>query len=117
MGVDLKALATHFRERCGEFLPTAILRFDRDAGLFAQLARDAVPCLVHPLPADLKVGCYEDTGLTYETADRNGDPLTFATPADLRRLRVPDDIAEWNRAILAFLTILPTDARIVLYWC
>ncbi len=80
MGVDLKALATHFRERCGEFLPTAILRFDRDAGLFAQLARDAVPCLVHPLPAALKVGCYEDTGLTYETADRNGDPLTFATP-------------------------------------
>ena len=117
MGVDLKALATHFRERRGEFLPSAILRFDRDAGLFAQFARDAVPCLVHPLPVDLKVGCYEDTGLTYETADRNGDPLTFTASADLLRLRVPGDIAEWNHAILAFLTALPPDARIVLYWC
>lgn len=116
MGVDLKALATHFRERRGEFLPTAILRFDRDEGLFAQLARDAVPCLVHPLPADLKVGCYEDTGLTYQTVDRNGDPLTFTTSADLLRIRVPGDIAEWNRVILAFLTALPPDARIILYW-
>jgi hypothetical protein len=33
------------------------------------------------------------------------------------RLRVPDDVAAWNRAILAFLTTLPPEARIILFWC
>lgn len=117
MGLDLKVMASNFRERRGEILPTAVLRFDRDGVLFAQLARDADPCLVHPLPADIRVGCYEDAGLTYEQADRHGRPLTFTTPADARLLRVPDDTADWNRAILAFLTALPPDTRIVLYWC
>ena len=30
MGMDLEVLASHFRERRGEMLPTASLRFDRD---------------------------------------------------------------------------------------
>jgi hypothetical protein len=34
------------------------MRFDRDYGLFAQLAPDAEPRLVQPLPAGLKVGHY-----------------------------------------------------------
>lgn len=117
MGLDLKVMASHFRERRGEFLPTATLRFDRDAGLFAQLAWDATPCLVHPLPEGLRVGCYEDEGLRFTDVDRDGNRLTYTTSADLRLLRVPDDFAEWNRAILAFLTTLPPDARVVLYWC
>ncbi len=117
MGLDLTVLASHFRERRGEFLPTAILRFDRDAALFGQLARDASPSFVHPLPDGLKAGYYEDTGLTYVDADRYGQRLTYTTPADLQRLRVPDDLAEWNRAILAFLMALSPDARLVLYWC
>ena len=117
MGVDLKVLASHFRERRGEFLATATLRFDRDAGLFAQLAPDAEPRLTHPLPAGLKVGHHEDDGLRWDEADRQGRPLTFTTPAELRRLRLPDDIAPWNRAVLAFLLALPADARIILYWC
>jgi hypothetical protein len=117
MGVDLKVFASHFRERRGEFLATATLRFDRDAGLFAQLAPDAEPRLTHPLPAGLKVGHQEDEGLRWDDADRQGQPLTFTTPADLRRLRVPDDLSPWNRAVLAFLMALPPDARVVLYWC
>jgi hypothetical protein len=116
MGVDLKVLASHFRERRGEFLPTATLRFERDAALFAQLTRDAAPSLVRPLPAGLKVGLYEDQGLVYVDADRYGQALTFTTPADLRNLRPTDDSA-WNRAVLAFLRALPPDARVVLYWC
>lgn len=117
MGMDLKVMASAFREQRGEFLPTATLRFDRDERLFAQLARDAAPCLVQPLPAGLKVGSYEDAGLTYTDADRYGNSLTFTTPAVLRDLQVPDDVCDWNRAILAFLLALPPDARIVLYWC
>lgn len=32
-------------------------------------------------------------------------------------MTVPDDLAPWNRAALAYLLALPPDARIVLYWC
>jgi hypothetical protein len=117
MGVDLKMLASHYRERRGEFLATATLRLDRDTGLFAQLALNANPCLVHQLPAGLKVGHCEEEGLKWEEVDRHGVPLTFTTPSDLQRLQVPADLSSWNRAMLAFLLTLPPDARIVLYWC
>jgi hypothetical protein len=117
MGLDLTVLASHFRERRGELLPSAVLRLDRDAALFAQLARDASPSLVSALPDGLRVGYHEDTGLAYVDSDRYGQRLTCTTPAALRGLRVPDDLAEWNRAILAFLTALPPDTRLVLYWC
>ncbi len=56
MGIDLKILATHFRERRGEFLATASIRLDLDARLLALLSREADPCLVQPIPAGLKVG-------------------------------------------------------------
>jgi hypothetical protein len=117
MGVDLEVMATHFRERRGEFLPTATLRFDRDYGLFGQLEPQATPCIVSPIPEGLKVGRYEEEGLRFTATDRYGRPLRFTTPADLRQLRVPDDVAPWNRAVLAFLLALPPDARIVLFWC
>lgn len=117
MGIDLKVLATHFRERGGEFLPTATLRFERDPCLLTQLAPDATPTLVRPLPVGLKVGTYEDEGLAFVEVDRRGQPLTFTTSTELRCLQVPDDVGSWNRAVLAFLFALPSDTRIVLYWC
>lgn len=117
MGLDLTVLASNFRERRGEMLPTATLRFDRDTAIFSQLAPDATPCLVHPLPDGLTVGSYEDSGLRYTDADRSGNRLSFTTPVDLRRLVVPDDTAPWNRAIITFLLALPPDTRLVLYWC
>jgi hypothetical protein len=117
MGLDLKILASHFRERRGEFLATASLRLDRDYRLLGQLGAEAQPCLVHPLPAGLKVGHYEDEGLRFDEADRYGKPLTFTTPAELRGLRLPEEISPWNRAVLSFLLALPSDARVVLYWC
>jgi hypothetical protein len=117
MGIDLQVMASHFREHRGEMLATATLRFDRDARLLGQLDRGTSPCLVEPLPQGLKVGIYEERGLTYTDVDRYGHPLTFTTPMNLRRFRIPEEIEPWNRAILAFLLALPADARIVLYWC
>lgn len=117
MGLDLKAMASHWRERRGEFLPTATLRFDRDTALFRQLAADATPPLVRPLPEGMTVGCHEDEGLRFVDVDRYGNRLTCTTPDDLRRLRVPDDLAPWNAALLSFLLSLPADSRIVLFWC
>lgn len=117
MGLDLTATASHYRERRGEMLPTATLRFDRDANLFSQLASNATPCLVRQLPDGLTVGCYEDTGLRFTDTNRYGNRLTWTTPADLQRLVVLDGTAEWNRAVLTFLKALLPDARIVLYRC
>lgn len=117
MGIDLKVMASYFRERGGEFLPTATLRFERDPRLFSLLSRDTVPCLVRPLPDGLKIGSYEDQGLTFVDVDRYGNLLTFTTPEDLRRLEPPGDITPWNHAVLCFLLALPDDARVVLFWC
>jgi hypothetical protein len=96
-------------------MATASVRWDRDPRLLGQLDRDANPCLVHPLPSGLKIGHYEDQGLRYDDVDRYGKPLTFTTSADLRRLRLPDDLAPWNLAVLAFLLAMPPDVRLVLY--
>jgi hypothetical protein len=89
----------------------------RDSALLAQLAPDSEPCLVQPLPPGLKVGHHEDEGLRWDEVDRQGQPLTFTTSTALRRLRLPDDLSPWNRAVLAFLWALPPDSRIILYWC
>jgi hypothetical protein len=65
--------------------------------------------------AGLRVGTYEDAGLTGTKTDRYGHRLTYTTPAELRWLEVPDDIDPWNKAVLAFLLDLPAYARIVLF--
>lgn len=117
MGIDLVALASNFRERRGEILPTASIRFDRDRRVLSLLSKDAQPCLVQALPNGIKVGHYEDDGLKFDEKDRYGQPLTFTTPEQLESLRHVEDIAEWNRAVIAFLLALPAGTRIVLYWC
>lgn len=117
MGIDLKVMASSFRERRGELLPTATLRFDRDPGLFSRLSKGALPCLVQALPPDLKVGNYEDGGLVFVQIDRYGQPLTCTTSVELAKLEMPDGLSPWNGAVLAFLLALPEDVRIVLYWC
>jgi hypothetical protein len=117
MGIDLKVMASSFRERRGELLPTATLRFERDARLFCQLTPSSTPALARPLPAGLKIGVYEDEGLAWRETDRQGQPLTFTTPGDLRQLRLPDDLNPWNRAVLAFLLALPAESRVILFWC
>ena len=52
-------------------LPTAVLRLDRDAGLFGRLTA-ADPCLARPLPAGPPIRVREDDGLRYTDADRSG---------------------------------------------
>ena len=117
MGIDLQVLATNFRERSGEFLATATLRFDRDTRLLAIFAATAEPCVVQPVPTDLKIGHYDDEGLRFDTLDRFGNQLTYTTPLSLRMVRFPGDLSAWNTAIVSFLMALPQDVRLVLYWC
>jgi hypothetical protein len=98
MGIDLKVFASQFRERPGEWLATATLRLERDNRLLAQLSPDSEPCLVKSMPAGLKVGHHEDDGLRWDEVDGYRKPLTFTTPAELRRLRLPEDLHPWNLA-------------------
>src|SRR4051794_23736085 len=76
MGIDLAVMTSYFRERGGEIVPTATLRFDRDTRLFGQLAATAAHPLVRPLPDGLKVGSYQDEGLRFVDADRYGSGCT-----------------------------------------
>jgi hypothetical protein len=117
MGIDLKILASNFRERRGELLSTASLRLDRDPRLLSLFSKDAIPCLVQPLPPGLKVGHHEDEGLKFDESDRYGEPLTFTTPERLKKLPSLGEISDWNRAALAFILALPPETRLVLYWC
>jgi hypothetical protein len=41
MGIDLKMLASNFRERDGEILSTASIRLDRDPRLLSFFSKDA----------------------------------------------------------------------------
>lgn len=63
------------------------------------------------------VAYYTDEGLDDENTDAYGEPLRFVRAGDLARVTLPTDTHPWNRAVLAFVSTLPTDTRIVLYWC
>lgn len=125
MGIDLKLLASNFRERRGELLSTASVRLDRDPRLFALFSKDATPPVVEPLPKGLKIGHYEDEGLRFDDKDRYRNDLTFTTPILLRGLTEKlkkagmeiAEISEWNRAALAYVFALPNETKVVLYWC
>ena len=86
MGIDLKILASNFRERRGEILSSASIRLDRDPRLLSLFTKEAQPCLVTALPLGVKVGHYEDDGLKFDEKDRHGQPLTFTTAERLRDL-------------------------------
>ena len=72
MGIDLKLLASSFRERPDQVLSTAAIRLEREARLLSQLTMESDPRLVRPMPEGLKVGHYEDAGLRYDDMDRYG---------------------------------------------
>ena len=117
MGIDLRVLASHFREHRGEMLATAEIRLDRDPRLLSVFSKNAVPCIVQPIPEGLKVGQHTEKGLVYAENDSYGNRLTFTTSKELKSLRVVENLTDWNRAALAFLLSLPPETRIVLYWC
>lgn len=68
---------------------------------------------MRPIPEDLQVGHYEDEGLRFDRTDRQGNLLTYTTPAHLRSA----EHGPWNQAVLAFLLALPPETRVILYGC
>jgi hypothetical protein len=122
MGIDLKILASNFRERPDRILTTAAIRLDRDPRLLSLFSKSADPCIVQPIPEGMKIGHFEDGGLQYDDKDRHGNPLTFTTSEQVARLAEKvrsniDEISQWNRAALAFIASLPPETKVILYWC
>ena len=122
MGIDLKLLASNFRERPDRVLTTAAIRLDRDPRVLSLFYPDSDPSIVQPMPEGLKVGHFEDGGLQYDDKDRYGEALTYTTSEKVEQVAVKlkdhiDEISRWNRAALAFIVSLPPETKIILYWC
>lgn len=69
-----------------------------------------------PIPPQLWIEVYEETGIEKTREDRHGMELTFVYAKNLRKLSVPDDTSPKNKAIKAFIDALPEDMPIILYW-
>jgi hypothetical protein len=119
MGIDLEVMASRFRERRGEFLPTATLRFDRDSGLFGQLDLQSGPCLVRPIPSPApkrrrterpkSVPRFRYVSPPGATAARSLILATLALPApDTGAHEPPKSALDWLTRTLKFL---PADER------
>ena len=54
MGIDLKILASNFRERPDRVLTTAAIRLDRNPRVLSLFSRNANPCIVQQMPDGLR---------------------------------------------------------------
>lgn len=76
---------------------------------------------VWDLPAGLIAPgeCFEDSGCTRPTCtDAYGHLLTWTTGAEIRRHHSPppDLVLPWTYAVFSFLSWLPPEQIVVLYW-
>jgi len=96
-------------------IPTAMLYFDSNEPLEKRIKA------LGPLPLDypLWVHIQGDRGKPKSASaklDGYGEPLTYLTGKELRKLRVPPRAGPWNQALGRLLTELPERALVVLYW-
>ena len=95
------------------------LRFDRDYEVFGQLIKidDKEPVIkTHPLPPQMWVHVYGEEGLRRTREDSYGSELTFVYAQQLKRLKLPQDVSSYNKAIKAFIDALPDDIPFILWW-
>jgi len=121
MGVDLTLLPVE----PGSQISTSVLQLERRHELFSAIQElDTVP-----LPTfEHGFSCYLSTrhegtpqqgiGWGKVTQDDYGSSLTWITPAQLLRLNDHEGVIDndLNKAVWAFLGVLPEDWRIVLFW-
>lgn len=96
-------------------LPTAMLRFDSNDELHRRISKLGPKPLDYPLWVHIQ----GDRGKPKSASaklDGYGEPLTYLTGKELRKLRVPPRAGPWNQALGRLLTELPERALVVLYW-
>lgn len=105
------------------------LKLDQDYRIFGQLTdmssyRDggdddipAKPTIkVNPLPPQMWMETYGDEGIKRTREDLYGEELTFVYAQQLKKLRMPRDSSPKNKAVKAFVDLLPDNTPIILEW-
>ena len=128
MGLDLTLLPLNNKIRLEGFvLCHDRLSFDRNYYTFAQIAdlngksqvsEDGIEAIVRtfPLPPSVKVSTYEDEGIRTGRTNPYGEEMVYALAGDLRKIRLPDNASEKNKAIMAYVGALEENTPIILEW-
>ena len=110
MGLDLTVCPMPYTiDRFNDLLSTRV-DLHRDYAMFEQIG--SLPSLKAALP----VRWYEDDGLKLRDTNPYGGALRYTTASEFAAVKVPDDATVWNRAVIAFLTALPPETRVYLWW-
>lgn len=126
MGMDLtlyphKEKIQHWRSMVG----SSYLRLDREYDLFAQIDRGVMGdeggdvkqvCKPKPLPPNVEFMVYNDEGLKETRTDKYGEGLTYVEVWELKKVKLPVDSSDWNKAIFAMIKALPDAYPVVLMW-
>lgn len=116
MGLDLAVLPNPY----GGAFPANMwggfsrIGFQRDYLLFERIRE--LPA--EPLPEGHLVDDYGDEGLEQTDKDNYGDRLQVVKAGEFKKIQVESipDLSAWNLAAIAFLTHLPLEAPVILYW-
>lgn len=102
--------------------PRTRLVFTRDHRIFEQFSnfpdKETKQAVVSPkeLPAGVTIAAIEDDKEVASRMDGLGEPITFVKAKELKRLQLPDDSSQTDKAIKAYIDILPPDIYVVLMW-
>lgn len=115
MGLDLEIMYSRIEGSLQRITGhSAVLRFAQDYELFGRITK--LP--QYDAPEGWVLGRYTDDGYTEGPAvDAYSKPLKFVVARDWHQIKPRATEDPLNRAILHFVTELPPDARIWLYWC
>ena len=95
------------------------LSFDKDYEVFLQLngfdGKIKPTVKVHPIPPSLWVQTYEEEGIRERRTDKLGVEITFVYAEQLKGLDTSNS-SPLNKAINAFIWMLPNNTPILLLW-
>lgn len=95
------------------------LSLDTDYEVFLQLngfdGKTKPTIKVNPIPVTLWVETYEEEGIRKRRTDKLGEEITFVYAEQLKGLSVSNS-TPLNKAISAFIWMLPNDTPILILW-
>ena len=131
MGLDLILLPLNGRGDLNDSKISSFnrLRFGRDYRIFGQIAnkdggdirpdcdtkKTVRPHLLPPTVKLVRMDCGED-GIIETRKDGHDVELTYAFVEELKELRLPEGTPLENKAIMAYISALPNDCPVLLYW-
>jgi len=105
------------------FLGFDRLNFSRQYHIFSQINEEVMGpnklpavCKPKPLPTTVRFSNYEDEGLKERKTDPYGSPLTYVTAGELSKVKPRKETGDWNKAILTFISSLPAEMPVLLWW-